>query len=236
MCAVIDEHAIGERFRALAGMLDERQRRLWAAAEARSHGRGGIAAVARASGLAENTIRAGLRDLDEPRALPAGRVRQAGAGPKRRVDTDETLLDDLKRLVDGDTRGDPERPLLWTSKSVRAQVHGKPGRVSGYVGLKGENDKDEDLYRPELAVRYLVGVAHAAILLGPLLPKNTFKLPFTDIYEHRTILDEHLERTGRELLKIPRRGAPRAPDLALEMERRRYRLAARPGEQTNPQS
>jgi transposase len=124
LCAVIDERAIGERFRALAGTLDERQRRLWAAAEARSHGRGGIAAVARASGLAENTIRRGLRDLDEPQPLPAGRVRKAGAGPKRRVDTDKTLLDDLKRLVDGDTRGDPERPLLWTSKSVRELARG----------------------------------------------------------------------------------------------------------------
>jgi transposase len=122
--AVIDEQAIGERFRALAGTLDERQRRLWAAAEARSHGRGGIAAVARASGLAENTIRAGLRDLDQPQALAAGRVRKPGAGPKRRVDTDKTLLDDLKRLVDGDTRGDPERPLLWTSKSVRELARG----------------------------------------------------------------------------------------------------------------
>ncbi len=105
-------------------MLDERQRRLWAAAEARSHGRGGIAAVARASGLAQNTIRAGLRDLDEPQGLPAGRVRKAGAGPKRRVDTDKTLLSDLKRLVDGDTRGDPQRPLLWTSKSVRELAKG----------------------------------------------------------------------------------------------------------------
>jgi hypothetical protein len=86
---------------ALAGMLDERQRRLWAAAEARSHGRGGIAAVARASGLAEHTIRRGLRDLDEPQPLPQGRVRKAGVGPKRRTDRDPTLLDDLKRLLDG---------------------------------------------------------------------------------------------------------------------------------------
>jgi transposase len=101
------------------GCLDERQRRLWAAAEARSHGRGGIAAVARASGLAENTIRSGLRELDEPQALAAGRVRKAGAGPKRRTDSDPTLLSDLKVLLDGDTRGDPERPLLWTSTSVR---------------------------------------------------------------------------------------------------------------------
>jgi transposase len=116
---VIDERAIGDRFRAMAGSLDERQRRRWAAAEARSHGRGGIAAVARATGLAENTIRKGLRELDCPEQLPPGRVRRAGAGPKRRVDTDETLIEDLERLLDGDTRGDPEQPLLWTSKSVR---------------------------------------------------------------------------------------------------------------------
>jgi transposase len=116
---VIDERAIGERFRALAGSLDERQRRLWAAAEARSHGRGGIAAVARASGLAENTIRRGLRELETPEQLPAGRVRRAGAGPKRLADSDPTLIADLERLLEGETRGDPERPLLWTSKSVR---------------------------------------------------------------------------------------------------------------------
>jgi transposase len=121
---VIDERAIGERFRAVAGTLDERQRRIWAAAEARSHGRGGIAAVARASGMAENTIRKGLRELDDPPPLPAGRVRTAGAGPKRRTETDPTLLSDLKRLVDGETRGDPERPLLWTSKSVRQLAKG----------------------------------------------------------------------------------------------------------------
>src|SRR6266511_2976802 len=103
----------------MAGSLDERQRRLWAAAEARSHGRGGIAAVARASGISENTIRRGLRELDAPEELPAGRVRRAGAGPKRRSESDPTLVSDLERLLDGETRGDPMRPLLWTSKSVR---------------------------------------------------------------------------------------------------------------------
>jgi len=75
---VIDERAIGERYRALAGDLDERQRRLWAAAEARSHGRGGIAAVARASGIAENTIRAGLRELELGMEVGPGRVRCTG--------------------------------------------------------------------------------------------------------------------------------------------------------------
>ncbi|MGI8729822.1 MAG: ISAzo13 family transposase [Solirubrobacteraceae bacterium] len=124
---MIDERAIGERFRAVAGTLDERQRRIWAAAAARSHGRGGIAAVARASGMAQNTVRRGLRELDCPQHLPVGRVRKAGAGPKRRTDTDRTLLSDLKRLVDGETRGDPERPLLWTSKSVRELAKGLRG-------------------------------------------------------------------------------------------------------------
>jgi len=130
---VIDERAIGERFRAMAGSLDERQRRLWAAAEARSHGRGGIAAVARASGISENTIRRGLRELDAPEELPAGRVRRAGAGPKRRSESDPTLVSDLERLLDGETRGDPERPLLWTSKSVRklaAELRGLGHEVS----------------------------------------------------------------------------------------------------------
>jgi len=116
---VIDEHAIGERYRALAGELNERQRRLWAASEARAAGRGGIAAVARASGMAENTIRAGLRELQEGVEIGAGRVRRRGGGRKPVADGDPGLLDALARLVGADTRGDPEQPLLWTSKSVR---------------------------------------------------------------------------------------------------------------------
>ncbi len=78
---MIDEQAIGERYRALAGELDERRRRLWAAAEARSHGRGGLAAVVRATGMAENTVRAGLREL-EGETLEPGRVRRRGGGRK----------------------------------------------------------------------------------------------------------------------------------------------------------
>ena len=116
---MVDEAAIGERFRALAGELDERRRRLWAAAEARSAGRGGIAAVARATGISEATIRKGLRELEAGERLEAGRVRRPGGGRKRLVDKDPTLLRDLERLVDGDSRGDPERPLRWTAKSVR---------------------------------------------------------------------------------------------------------------------
>ena len=116
---MIDEAAIGERFRALAPELDERRRRLWAAAEARSCRRGGIAAVARATGNAENTIRKGLRELDGGERLEAGRVRRRGAGRKPLTEKDPTLLGDLERLIDGDSRGDPGLPLRWTSKSVR---------------------------------------------------------------------------------------------------------------------
>jgi transposase len=116
---VIDEAAIGERFRALAGEFNERQRRLWAAAEARSCGRGGIEATARATGIHQDTIRKGIRELESGERLPAGRVRRAGGGRKALTETDPTLLSDLKGLVEADTRGDPESPLLWTAKGVR---------------------------------------------------------------------------------------------------------------------
>jgi transposase len=121
---VADEDAIGERFRALAGELDERRRRLWAAAEARSCGRGGIAAVARATGISEATIRKGLRELERGERLERGRVRRPGGGRKRLVDKDPSLLADLERLVDADSRGDPEQPLRWTAKSVRRLAAG----------------------------------------------------------------------------------------------------------------
>jgi len=116
---VIDELAIGERFRALAGELNERQRRLWAAAEARSYGRGGIAATARATGMHVETIRLGIRELESGETLAPGRVRRPGGGRKSLTEKDATLLGDLERLVDADSRGDPERPLRWTAKSVR---------------------------------------------------------------------------------------------------------------------
>jgi transposase len=121
---VVDEVAIGERFRALAGELDERQRRLWAAAEARSAGRGGIAATARATGMAEDTIRKGVRELESGFSPGRGRVRRPGAGRKRLTERDPELVKDLERLVESGTRGDPELPLRWTSKSVRKLADG----------------------------------------------------------------------------------------------------------------
>ena len=121
---MVEEAAIGERFRALAGELDERRRRLWAAAEARSAGRGGIAAVARATGMSEETIRRGVRELESGERLGPGRVRRPGGGRRPLTETDATLLEDLERLVEDDTRGDPELPLRWTARSVRNLADG----------------------------------------------------------------------------------------------------------------
>lgn len=116
---MVDEVAIGEKFRALAGELNERQRRLWAASEARAVGRGGIAATARATGISVPTIRKGIAELESGERLEAGRVRRPGGGRRALTDSDPTLLGDLERLVSESSRGDPESLLLWTSRSVR---------------------------------------------------------------------------------------------------------------------
>jgi transposase len=80
--------------------------------------------VARATGLAVETVRKGIGELEAGEALPPGRVRRPGGGRKSLTDSDPTLLEDLERLVDEDSRGDPERPLRWTAKSVRQLAGG----------------------------------------------------------------------------------------------------------------
>jgi hypothetical protein len=118
---VIDEAAITLRYAALAPVLDERGRRRFAAAEARTAGRGGVLALTRITGLARSTIDRGLRELAGTAADEAasGRVRRAGGGRKRLTETDPTLLADLQSLVEPTTRGDPMALLLWTSRSLR---------------------------------------------------------------------------------------------------------------------
>ena len=115
---MIDESKIAERFAGLGPELNERQRRIWAATEARSHGRGGIAAVARATGISEDTVGRGIRELREGVRLEAEQVRRRGAGRRALTVSDPSLLGDLEGLVDPDTRGDPESPLRWSSKSL----------------------------------------------------------------------------------------------------------------------
>ena len=116
---MIDESKIAERYEGLGPELNERQRRLWAASEARSHGRGGIIAVSRATGISEDTVQRGIAELRDGTRLEAGRVRRPGAGRPRLTDSDPELLGALEALVDPDTRGDPCSPLRWSSKSLQ---------------------------------------------------------------------------------------------------------------------
>jgi hypothetical protein len=113
---MIDRVAIRLRWELDGSKRDERGRRLFAASETRAAGWGGLAAVSEITGIARSTIERGLKDLDSP-PLP-GRVRRAGGGGKRLTVRDATLLEDLKRLVEPATLGDPVRPLLWVSKSL----------------------------------------------------------------------------------------------------------------------
>ena len=120
----------------LKPLLDERARRLWAAVEARSLGRGGIIRVAEATGLARATIRAGLKELalpisDDDGPLSGGRLRPPGGGRKPVTDHDPDRLRELEALVDPVTRGDPMSPLMWTCKSAEKLAEGL--RVRGHV-------------------------------------------------------------------------------------------------------
>ena len=115
---MVDDAPIRERWLVVCDALDERGRRLWAAAEARSHGRGGIAAVVRATGMSEMTVRRGIAEVDRGQHPPEGRIRRAGAGRPSISERYPGLKEALLVLLEGVTRGDPESPLLWTSRSV----------------------------------------------------------------------------------------------------------------------
>jgi transposase len=110
---------VRERFSALEPVLDEKSRRLLAAAESKAWGPGGISAVSKATGVSRQVIRQGLRELEQPATRPASRIRRPGGGRRKVELKDPTLLKDLERLVDPTTRGDPESTLRWTCKSVR---------------------------------------------------------------------------------------------------------------------
>jgi transposase len=116
---VADIAAITVRYEALKTLLDERSRRLLAAAESQAVGKGGISVVAKATGISRPVIRQGVADLKDPNALAAGRVRKEGGGRKRAIDKDASLKTDLQSLLESTTRGDPQAALRWTCKSVR---------------------------------------------------------------------------------------------------------------------
>jgi transposase len=110
---------IRNKFVDLAELLDERGRRRWAAIEARSLGRGGIAAVAAATGMSDRTIRTGMKELESGDFLPPGRQRRKGGGRRSRKEEQPSLVATLEKMISPTTRGEPTNPLRWTCKSTR---------------------------------------------------------------------------------------------------------------------
>jgi Rhodopirellula transposase DDE domain len=175
---MIDGNAIRERFLALSPHLDERGRRMFAAAEARAAGYGGIAAVFRATGIAPSTIGRGLKELASGSEAPLDQVRRSGGGRKPLTEQDGGLIQALLALTEPTERGDPETPLRWTCKSLRrlaaelrAQGHPISHTVVGELlkGMKfslqgnrktreGENHADRDAQ-----FRYINRVTKAAL-------------------------------------------------------------------------
>jgi len=114
---MIDRQAIQQRWDAVGSKLDERGRRMFAAAEVQAAGHGGLKIVSQITGLARSTINRGEDDLDAV-PLAQGKIRRSGGGRRSVADNDPGLVPELKRLVEPATLGDPMRPLIWVSKSM----------------------------------------------------------------------------------------------------------------------
>lgn len=110
---------VREKYIAIAEDLDERGRRRWAGAEARSLGWGGVSTVSEATGISDRTIRTGIKELDDPNAAPSNKQRRSGGGRRSREIEQPKLIEALELLIEPDTRGDPCTPLRWTCKSTR---------------------------------------------------------------------------------------------------------------------
>ena len=113
------EVKLKEQYLLLSSHLNEKSKRLWAATEAQLYGYGGIIAVNRATRISKKTIHKGLSEIKNDKTLETKRIRKVGGGRKKITSHDNKLLQDLDRLIDPATRGDPESPLRWTSKSLR---------------------------------------------------------------------------------------------------------------------
>jgi len=156
------EETIKVKFEALRKELNERSRRLWAATEARALGHGGAAAVSRATGIAESTIRIGKHELAKDSVTKDdGRIRRKGGGRKQ-LEKEEGLLEALDALVEPTSRGDPMSPLRWTCKSTRKLAkelaekgykisHTKVGQLLDYLNysLQGTQKRLEGKSHPD---------------------------------------------------------------------------------------
>jgi len=114
------EDIISKKYNLLKPFLNEKSKRLFAAAEALSIGKSGnINLVSRATGISEETIKKGVIELESGESPSGDKIRVPGGGRKTIVEKDPTILFDLETLVEPTTRGDPESPLRWTTKSLR---------------------------------------------------------------------------------------------------------------------
>ena len=184
--------AMAARLAALLPRLNERDRRLALASEARSWGYGGVAAVHRASGVSKTTIHRGLKELQaSPEDGVPDRVRAVGGGRKKAEESNPELLDALDALIEPETRGDPESALRWTTKSTRNladtltemgheishSVVAKILRGNGY-SLQGTRKTLEGAQHPDrdAQFRYINGLAMDFLATGdPVLSVDTKK-------------------------------------------------------------
>ena len=149
------------KFRTIWPHLDERTRRLTAASEAKSLGRGGVSLVSRACGLSRKAIHKGIREI-EAGITWSGRIRRPGGGRKPITQSDPQLVHRLEAMIDETTRGDPESPLRWTCKSTRALAaaltrrqhpvsHTKVAQILNHLGysLQGNRKTEEGEDHPD---------------------------------------------------------------------------------------
>ena len=137
-----------KKYKPLSRLMDEKTRRIWAATEAMNIGWGGVSVVAEATGLSRNTVALGIDELKGKSLYKTSqikRVRKIGGGRKLLAENDPGLVEELEKLVESTTRGDPESPLRWTCKSTRnlADELTKSGHKIGYrtvAAILNEND------------------------------------------------------------------------------------------------
>src|SRR6201984_3261407 len=160
MIRAAQERAARKRYREMAPVLDEQGRRRFAAMEAQALGHGGVSLMSKITGRARRTIYRGISDLRDKWSAGPGRVRRAGAGRKKKISKDPTLLADLKSLVEPVTRGEPTAMLLYTSRSVRKltkELNGLGHDVSHTAVCKLLKDMD---YRLQANKKTLEGSNH----------------------------------------------------------------------------
>jgi transposase len=159
------ESVISIKYQALYHEFNERQRRLWAASEAISLGHGGVATVARATGLSRTTIAKGITEINSNDRLEEQRVRREGGGRKKSTSVQPKLLSSLDALVEPSAKGDPMSPLRWTTKSTR--------RLSALLNEKGFSVSHMQVYHLLRELNYQLAANRKSLAEGTDPDRNT---------------------------------------------------------------